>query len=357
MTTNLSSIMSLCAQRKKQQLFNIPPSRIEIVSPYINSNITKFQFDMRRKAEVLKHDKSNTKHNNLTKKQKFAQVVNGNAPPISNKYIINYASSNLPPVAVLCNNKDLPITTPSSASGVPNDYISGINTLYSDPNVPLYNFINPVLTRSYGFLNTPLDSTVIRYSNYTNTNTDISTSLVSTVEFTDLTTNPYYTLNLINIPLAFQIYGDISKNVNISVDSIKILIPDFSLNIYYNDQYVIPNSNYIYNFTPVNNYTIDVSINSNVSNFSGTFFIGYLTISNISLIATPGYMYDFKIIPKIQYKNDPPNAVYNITNSIILNVTNDYLLEHLPHNCKLSFSSTVPTITDLGIFNINVTDN
>jgi len=350
--------MSLCAQRKKQQLFNIPPSRIEIVSPYVNSNITKFQLDMRRKAEVLKHDQVNTKQNNLTKKQQFAQVINGRSTPVAKSYIKeNTVTSTIFAKVLNCNNKDLPITTPSSASGVPNDYISGINTLYSDPNVPLYNFINPVLTRAYGFLNSPLDSTVIRYSNYTNANTDISTSLISTVEFTDLTTNPYYTLNIIHIPLAFQIYGDISKNVNVSVDSIKILIPDFSLNIYYNNQYVIPNSNYIYNFTPVNNYTVDVSINNNVSNFSGTFFIGYLNISNISLIATPGFMYDFKIIPKIQYNNDPPNAVYNITSSIILNVTNDYLLQHLPHNCKLYFSSTVPTITDLGIFNINVVNN
>jgi hypothetical protein len=67
-------------------------------------------------------------------------------------------------------------------------------------------------------------------------------------------------------------------------------------------------------------------------------------------------MYDFKIIPTINYNNNPPNAVNNITNSIILNVTNDYLLQHLPYNCKLSFSSTVPTITDLGKFSINVTD-
>lgn len=354
MATNLSSIISLCAQRKKQQLFNIPPSRIEIVSPYENTNITKFQLDMRRKAEVLKHDKSNTKHNNLTKKQKFAQVIIGSAPPIPNKYIRNITEPNLLPTPVLCNNTDLPITTTSSASGVPNDYISGVNILYSDPTIPLYNFINPVSTRSYGFLNNPLDSTVIRYSNYTNT--DSSNSLISTVEFTDLTTNPYYTLNFIKIPLAFQIYGDISNNVTILSDSIQIVIPGFLLNVYYNDQYVIPNSNYIYSFTPVNNYTVDVSINSYVSNFSGTFFIGYLNISNISLIATPGYMYDFKIIPTINYNNNPPNAVNNITNSIILNVTNDYLLQHLPYNCKLSFSSTVPTITDLGKFSINVTD-
>jgi len=357
MSDNLTNIITLCQQRKRQQLFNIPPPRIEIVSPYINNNVTKFQLDMRRKAEVLKHDHTNTKQNNLTKKQLYTQVINGNAPPISNKYIRNYASPNLPPEPILCNNTDLPITTPSSASGVPNDYINGINVLYSDPTVELYNYINPVLTRSYGVKDIPLNTNIIQYSNYVNVNTDNSGSFITSVEFTDATTNPSYTLNIINIPLAFQTYGDIiGTNVNTSFDSIKN--PSFELKVYFNNQEVTSLSNFTYTFIPTNDYTIDISSNVPIdgSNFAGTFFIGYLSVSNISLFASPGYIYDFKIITHIENPSsysDPPSSVNNITTSLILNVTNDYLIQHLPYNCKLSFSSTIPIIQNLGTFTVD----
>jgi hypothetical protein len=51
-TTDLS-LNLLCDQRKKQMLFNIPQFRYTPVSPY-NGSFTKFQLDMRRKAEILK---------------------------------------------------------------------------------------------------------------------------------------------------------------------------------------------------------------------------------------------------------------------------------------------------------------
>jgi len=146
MPLSLSSTISLCNQRKQQQLLNIPPPRIETVSPYLNSNITKFQLDMRRKAEVLLYNQGNTKTNPLTKNQQWAQVVNGKAPPVSKSFLDpNNKSSH----QVLKNwNNKINILTPSSASNVPHDYINNINELFYDPSVVLYNFINPVLTRS-----------------------------------------------------------------------------------------------------------------------------------------------------------------------------------------------------------------
>jgi hypothetical protein len=90
-------------------------------------------------------------------------------------------------VVLNCDNKNLPFTSPSSACGVPNDYRNGINTLYCDPNVPLYNYINPILTRSYGILNNSDETNVIRYSNYQNV-----TSKISTIEFTDIAINPVH---------------------------------------------------------------------------------------------------------------------------------------------------------------------
>lgn len=61
-------------------LLNVPPARIQTVSPY-NTNqpfqTTKFNLDMRRKAEVLKYTptQSSTQTNSLTKKEKFTKAV------------------------------------------------------------------------------------------------------------------------------------------------------------------------------------------------------------------------------------------------------------------------------------------
>lgn len=354
MSNNLSSILALCAQHKKQQLFNIPPSRIEIVSPYDDNNITKFKLDMRRKAEVLKYDQGNTKTNKLSKKQLFTQVIKGRSAPVSNSYITrNTDISNAVSIALTCDNKNLPLTTPSSASGVPNDYINNVNTLFCDPNVPLYNYINPTLTRAYGILNSDLPTSVIQYSNYSNINTNTSSSPITTVQFTDATTNDSYTLSLSNIPLAIQIYGDISSNTTIK-ETLTMQDISFSLNIYYSDSLLIPNSNYIYTFVPSNNYKVDVS-NTLLSGqtFSKTVYIGNLSISNILLYSTPGYIYDFNLKFKIKYSLQENTKLKNINISIISNVTNAYLLNNiLSNNCDISFSNTSPNINNFGIFTI-----
>ena len=83
MTTPTLSIKSICDQRRQQMLRNIPPSRINIISPYDTTNYTKFDLDMRRKAEVLKYKKGSTKGNSLTKNQRWAQIVNGNYQNLS----------------------------------------------------------------------------------------------------------------------------------------------------------------------------------------------------------------------------------------------------------------------------------
>lgn len=365
MSSNLSSIITLCAQRKKQQLFNVPPSRIEIVSPYVdNSNITKFKLDMRRKAEVLKYDKGNTKTNNLTKKQLFTQVMNGSSAPVSNSYIItNTVISTKASRVLACNNNDIPTT--SSASGVPKDYINNVNTLYYDPTVPLYNYINPVLTRSYGIINSPFPTDVIQYSNYTNVNTLSSSLPITTVEFTEATTNNFYTLSLLTIPLAIQISGYINRT-NTNTINIPISIPDISLNIYYNNSLLSPNSNYIYSIDPATNssyknniYTLQI-LNSTISSqsFSQTVYIGNLNISNILLYSSPGYLYDFKLQFNTSgysksYSSGNAIVVSNISVSIIANVTNDYLTNaYLLNYYNMIFSTEEPNVSNLGVFTV-----
>jgi hypothetical protein len=150
--SNMLSILSLCEQRRKEQLLNVPPSRETLVSPYETTNFTKFQLDMRRKAEILKYNNGNTKTNKLTKKQSWAQIINGSVPSVSSSYINRNKVFDTDALKVISCNGNL-IVSPSSASDVPNDIYNGVNTLFYDPNVILYNYLNPVLTRSYGIIN------------------------------------------------------------------------------------------------------------------------------------------------------------------------------------------------------------
>lgn len=135
MSTDVS-LAQLCAERRTLQLTRVAPNRLEIDSPYnkINSTYTKFDYDMRRKAEVLKYasNKSSSQTNSLSKSEKYALIARG-----------TYSDPGLMTAAANCPQDNM-IATPSSASGVPAPYM----LLYDDDNVPLYNYINPIQTRS-----------------------------------------------------------------------------------------------------------------------------------------------------------------------------------------------------------------
>jgi len=135
-TTNQDELYNqlLCAQltaKRQLQLTTVPPSRIELQpTPY--TNYTKYQLDMRRKAEILKYNSNvqSNQTNNMTKAQKWAGVVNGNGPIKQSRInaLINNPNTQCP------NDALIPI--PTSASDVPGPIIQ----LVEDESVPLYNY-------------------------------------------------------------------------------------------------------------------------------------------------------------------------------------------------------------------------
>jgi hypothetical protein len=86
---NNFALAEYCNQRKKQLVFSVPPPRYTPISPYESGKYTQFQLDMRRKAEILKYSNnaSSSKTNNMSKAERWAQIVNGNT---------NYQSSGYP---------------------------------------------------------------------------------------------------------------------------------------------------------------------------------------------------------------------------------------------------------------------
>ena len=124
--------------RREKAKSNIPLDRITPISPY--PIYTRFQLDMRRKVEILKHDNNatNTKTNNLTKKQQWSMLVNGNTKNGSQASIVERE--------LLIKKNGIPIPCPqdeflptlSSASDVPGKVV----VLQYDPSIPLYNYVS-----------------------------------------------------------------------------------------------------------------------------------------------------------------------------------------------------------------------
>ena len=145
---DVANIDTLCSQRRLKMLFNVPPTRFTPESPYkYNSSgqlqFTKQQLDMRRKVEILKHNKSSTQGNKQTKKEQWSHI---NSRKYSIRKIIGNASL-LTGATVVSSVDCATVPTSSKKTDVPGPEI----ILQQDNSVPLYNYGAPV--RSYGFLN------------------------------------------------------------------------------------------------------------------------------------------------------------------------------------------------------------
>ena len=123
--------------KREKALLNIPLDRITPISPY--PTYTRFQLDMRRKVEILKYENNatNTKTNNLSKKQQWSMLVNGHTKNESQASILKRELTKTNEVPFHCPQDEF-LPTLTSASDVPGK----IMVLQFDPNIPLYNYVN-----------------------------------------------------------------------------------------------------------------------------------------------------------------------------------------------------------------------
>jgi len=366
-TTYLNSVN----QKNRFQLFNIPANRYDNLAnnPYdkINPNTsqpyTKFDLDMRRKAEILKYNSNrmSTQTNNLTRAQKFAQAVNGYSQQstLSQAFI---AANTVNGVVNTCPTGTI-IKTPSSASDVPGGLM-----LYDDPTVPLYNLINDTTTAAYGIINqlqNPYQSG-FQYSAQSNViyNGERLASLFTIYMFNTPTKTYAFSFTT---PILLQFSGSLNSTTlpkTGSINSFQVILNSLTLNVNYSLSPMKLNSNisYTINTTSLNSQPLllDVSTNPQVSSFNGSYYLGTITVSNIVLPVDLGYIYDFQLTPNFstiypensQYTTfyyDPViSSVFNITqNSIIPSQT----------NCSINPNTTVvmPPETPFGTFSVSGT--
>jgi hypothetical protein len=348
MTTPLS-IKSICDQRRQQMLRNVPPSRINIISPYDTTNYTKFDLDMRRKAEVLKYQKGSTKGNTLTKKQQWGQIVNGYYRNLSSSALNRITRLDTNAVKIVDCSSGL-ILTPLSASNVPSD--PNVPFLYNDNRVPLYNYLNPISTRAYGFVDLETNPDIIFKTNIYNNiscTSNISNKIAS-ILFTNNANQDAYTLSIQNIPLAICIQGDLSGGIVNDIILNDAYINSIEINAYYNGNLVPDRSLYQYTYSPntvLQNYNLTISTNipQNGSTFKGTQYIGTLSVSNILLYASPGFIYDFELLVNLSYIVSKSPDIISMNTSVIANVTSDQISLYGCSIQPVLNSSNIPTMS------------
>lgn len=254
---------SYCIQRSLNQLFNVPLARFNLfsVDPYLSKTYTKFDLDMRRKAEILKYSSArmSTQTNNMTKRQMYAGLVNG-----------TIRSSNQP----TCAN----IPTPTSSSGVPGP----VMYLYENPDVPLYNYATG--NRSYAF---SVPEVTDKWRTLVNPDLAFSADSSGIAFYLQITTQidqQSYTYAT-SLPIGLSIQSVITSDMVVTPTA-TITISDIALMVMYNDKL----ANTYYADTPTIIMSVTIT-GSKDQKFAFTRYLGNAFFSNMTLYTQGGYVY------------------------------------------------------------------
>jgi hypothetical protein len=309
----MSNLTAFC-NLKSSRRFNVPPTRLTKQSPY--PFFTKDDLDMRRKAEILKYKgvDQNSKTNDLTKNQKWANLVKGSSGNMS-QYANYYQTLNNRYTSTCPSDVTLPtLTTASDVPGPP-------MYLYNDPNVPLYNYlkyndsfaINNISSNSLWNLYTINQLLYLQSQSAKITamaKKDIYTTEVElgVIKIEDVNQDLTYTYN-ISTPIGIWltgIYIGTGFNPNTltytrpAIPSFTIQIVSIQINVYYDGEIVTPISNADYiNPNMFNEITVDMS-KTNAQIFYTVQYAGMLNINNLTLLTNQNSIYDVKV--ELKYK-------------------------------------------------------
>ena len=278
--------MSDCSTAEKNRrnglIFNIPPPRYTPQNPY-SEGWTKEQLDMRRKAEVLKYNK--TANTRTTKTQSWLQIVRGvyQRRTYSGAYLsgINNADAD-------CET----VITYSTGAGIPGPQIP----LYLDPRVPLYNYNTQ--QQALGINND--EETDMWRTKYDTNLLSIMPNIFTINIRTPIDNTQYkYTLRT-----TIGLYLDGSSNAldyNVSVSfkqtSVKVLyggaLISTSPTIRLDSEFISDGGG---------NITKDISGSLLGGPYAGAIYLGNMTISNLLLPTAAGNTYDIVLEPVISIK-------------------------------------------------------
>jgi hypothetical protein len=345
------SLAVICAQRKKRLALdlNINKNRYTPINPYEKyPQYNQRDFDMRRKAEILKYNNNSSQSNpKLTRAKKWSQLVNSSSKKVSsfNDSILyqNNGSGNYTPIYVRYpdtytvsqvvigydiydNSINMDVYTivpgtlpppcpttiirPSNYSGVPGPAIN----LYLDENVPLVYYNKNV--DAYGLIN---PTTTDPWNTVTKNNifySDRINNLLMNLVINNKIDNYAYTFSIktpISIYFTATLNNDIPDgriylpNNTISIDATNLFTFYNGTQITYQTQPILTldhpepiSFDISFNKGYVNNVYYDskgILINNSYYNNTITiqYYLGMLNISNLYLLTAPSYIYDLDL--------------------------------------------------------------
>jgi hypothetical protein len=324
---------------------------------------------MRRKAEILKYNNntSSTKTNNLTKKEKYTQLIKGYSQKQSfqsntitvldksgkyttftvgypDKLIVANTNSTDPnavtivgskgyyivsiiPNGLLINcSKDGLIPTPTSACGVPGPIVN----LIDDETVPVYNLLNYSISDAPYSESQTLTKLLWEIRTLPNILLPINVSNnIGLMIINKIIDQPTYTFTL-KIP-----FGIYAKNVTGRTGSANIFINRINFLVYYSNS---PIAYEQFNVSLLQ-YSLSSSINvryqqlrTPVNGYNYFAYVDTVVVSGIYLYTNPGYVYDFYL----QMNLDTTNSTYTsgFTNNVLVANYNNSI-----ENSELTISS------------------
>ena len=313
--------------RRNGLIFNIPPPRYTPQNPYA-LGFTKAQLDMRRKAEVLKYNK--TSNGRISKAQSWNQVVKGvyQRRTYSNAYLNNTTDLD-------CEN----VVTYTTGAGVPGPAIP----LYLDPTVPLYNYN----TQSAGLgINNQTETEFWRTKYDTNLLSDAP--VIYTLNIRPLIDNTMYAFT-VKTSIGIYLSGKVDAS---GVFNFPVTISPDSINVVFGGQAVKLTKPPQITLEP--GFRTSIAGNLTVGQYAGAIYLGNIVVSNILLPTAAGYTYDIIIKPNITStiigvtSNDVNNIITSTLYANLIPYSNDPTT--LSNNTKqfgtrITFNTTASTST------------
>jgi hypothetical protein len=288
--TNTAYLNSI-DQKRRFQIVNIPPVRYDNLAsnPY-QKGYTKYDLDMRRKAEILKYSSNRmpTQTNSLTKAQRLSQAVKGTYQ--SRTYSRMYLDKNTKNGVL---NTCPIVKTPSSACDVPGPPI----LLYEDPSVPLYNLVNDTDGAAFGIINQDKDPMPMVWNNTFPTNVILNDNKTITSIYILNADTPSYNFN-IKTPVVVKISGNLttaSQTYQNDPGGLRVTINKATVNVKYsyNDVTLSPTTTCQFETAP--NLSFNITLNPQHTSYSATCYLGLLNISNLILPVQKGFIYDIQV--------------------------------------------------------------
>jgi hypothetical protein len=198
MTTECE-VLSVLQQLRRRRTSTDMPLRFDNLASSPYPTYTQRELDMRRKAEILQYkaNNKNTLQNNLTKSQRYVQIVNGS-------YQVTTQNNSCP---------ESTIAKPTYYSDVPGP----VQYLYLNPDIPLYNL---QVTREYTDLYYS-NNDKWNYTSYVNViSNSTSDVLIGSLTIKNGIDDTAYSFSL-RIPINIYVAGANNTNLDKTLDFIR----------------------------------------------------------------------------------------------------------------------------------------